>query len=158
MLESKNQTKFTPDQHIFLKFIGCLIKQGKKQKAWRIFTETLENIAKETKKHPLLVLKYSLDTFRPRIKLKSVKAGSVTRKLPVVLTQQESYFMAIKWLIKHVNNVKTGNFLKSLTDEIINCFKNNNSKLLAKRKEIYKLAADNRAFMFFGKRKKRRRR
>jgi ribosomal protein S7 len=112
MLESKNQTKFTPDQHIFLKFIGCLIKQGKKQKAWRIFTETLENIAKETKKH----------------------------------------------LIKHVNNVKTGNFLKSLTDEIINCFKNNNSKLLAKRKEIYKLAADNRAFMFFGKRKKRRRR
>lgn len=158
MTETQKKETFKADRHIFLKFIGCLIRQGKKQKAWRIFTQMLENIAIETKKSPFFVLKYSLDTFRPRIKLKSVKAGSVTRKLPVVLSLQESYFIAIKWLIKHVNDNRVGYFGKALTTEVLNCFNNNSPKLMNRRKEIYKLASDNRAFMFFGKRRKTRRR
>lgn len=158
MIKFQQKEKFKPDRHIFLKFIGCLIRQGKKQKALRIFTQMFKDLATETKKSPFFVLQYALDTFRPRIKLKSVKAGSVTRKLPVVLTPQESYFIAIKWLIKHVDANKVGYFGKALTTEVLNCFKNNNSKLLSRRKEIYKLASDNRAFMFSGKRRKTHRR
>ena len=68
---------------VVTKFINCLMKEGKKSTAEKIFYGAMEQIEKKTGDEPLKVFKKALSNVKPAVEVKSRRIGGATYQIPV---------------------------------------------------------------------------
>jgi len=131
------------------RFIGCLCRRGNKIRAERIFADITDALRRSIKETPTSVLMLVLSTFRPHCRLFSKKVGGTSYKLPILLTEIQSYSVAVHWLIENAEKRSEKNITERVLCEIMDTFQGKNQTLIKKRDEIHKIALLNRPFLRF---------
>src|SRR5205823_414724 len=82
------------------KFINCLMWQGKKATAQRIFYGALDQIKKRIPEaNPIEVFQVALENVKPPVELRSRRVGGATYQVPMQVSPIRKQSLAIRWII-----------------------------------------------------------
>src|SRR5690349_8445170 len=140
-----------PRYHSLLasKFINCLMWQGKKATAMRIFYRALDQIKKRMPdSEPLDVFTQAVEHVKPSVEVRSKRVGGATYQVPMQVKKERQQSLAIRWII-HAARGKSGRpmFLR-LADELMAAYRRE-GEAMTKRENTIKMAESNKAFAHF---------
>lgn len=130
---------------VVTKFLNCLMKDGKKSTAERIFYGSLEIIEKKTQDEPLKVFKKALSNIKPAVEVKSRRIGGATYQIPVEVRPARRQSLAIRWLRDYARLRNGKTMMEKLAEEMIDASQNRGGAV-KKREDVYKMAEANKAF------------
>src|SRR5437667_3909247 len=82
------------------KFMNCLMWQGKKATAQRIFYSALDQIKKRMPDaEPLDVFTQAVEHVKPTVEVRSKRVGGATYQVPMQVNRTRQQSLAIRWLI-----------------------------------------------------------
>ena len=130
------------------KFINVVMESGKKSIAERIVYDALEIVKEKTSKEPLEVFRAALDNVRPLLETKSRRVGGATYQVPVSVSEDRGYSLALRWIRSYSRERKGKPMHEKLAQEIIDGF-NKTGPSVKKREDMHKMAEANKAFAHF---------
>ncbi len=130
------------------KFINIVMECGKKSTAERIVYDALEIVKEKTSKEPLEVFRAALDNVRPLLETKSRRVGGATYQVPVSVSEERGYSLALRWIRSYSRDRKGKPMHEKLAQEIIDGF-NKTGPSVKKREDMHKMAEANRAFAHY---------
>ncbi|MFH1208047.1 MAG: 30S ribosomal protein S7 [Candidatus Omnitrophota bacterium] len=130
------------------KFINIVMECGKKSIAERIVYDALDIVKEKTAKEPLEVFRAALDNVRPLLETKSRRVGGATYQVPVSVSEDRGYSLALRWIRSYSRERKGKPMHEKLAQEIIDGF-NKTGPSIKKREDMHKMAEANRAFAHY---------
>ena len=130
------------------KFINVVMECGKKSIAERIVYDALDIVKEKTAKEPLEVFRAALDNVRPLLETKSRRVGGATYQVPVSVSEDRGYSLALRWIRSYSRERKGKPMHEKLAQEIIDGF-NKTGPSIKKREDMHKMAEANRAFAHY---------
>ena len=130
---------------VVTKFINCLMKEGKKSIAEKIFYGAMELIEKKTGEEPLKVFKKALSNIKPAVEVKSRRIGGATYQIPVEVRPVRRQSLALRWLRDYSESRSGKTMMEKLSDEVLDA-SGNRGGAVKKREDVYKMAEANKAF------------
>lgn len=143
------------------KFINCMMWEGKKSLAQRLFKGALEIIKQKQLSRkvagdkgaieldPLLVFHQAVSNAKPLMGTIGIKKGGKLYHVPVALPEKRCRFLAIKWLITAARERKgKAGMSQSLAAELLDAY-NNTGTVIKKKQDLHRLAEVNRAFAHY---------
>ncbi len=128
------------------KFINCLMWEGKKAVAQRIFYGAIDQICKKIKdKDPVEIFTTAINNVRPQVEVRSRRVGGATYQVPVPVPQKRQTSLAFRWILNSVRSKKGRPTANKLADEILSAFKGE-GEAIKKRDDVHKMAEANKAF------------
>src|SRR5438876_10041488 len=83
------------------KFINCLMWQGKKATAMRIFYGALGQIKKRMPAaEPIEVFTQAVEHVQPTVEVRSKRVGGATYPVPMPVNKTRQQSLAIRWIIR----------------------------------------------------------
>jgi ribosomal protein S7 len=146
-----NSRKVNSRKYIVKCFIGTLTRGGNKSKAKNIFCSFLSDIEYKYQVDAIAFLDRFINIIRPKVYLIPKKVAGSTVRVPLPISTNRSYSIAVKWFISSVSKKSGEPFNQLLMFELIDVFNNPLNSTLKKRDEYHKLAKLNRPFMRFVK-------
>ncbi len=131
------------------KFINCLMWQGKKATAMRIFYDALEQVKKRMGDvNPLDVFLQAVEHVKPTVEVRSKRVGGATYQVPMQVNKTRQQSLAIRWII-NASRGKSGRAMYlRLADEFMAAYRRE-GEAMAKRDTTIKMADSNKAFAHF---------
>jgi small subunit ribosomal protein S7 len=131
------------------KFVNCLMWQGKKATAMRIFYGALEQIHKRMPDaDPIRVFEDAVEHVKPTVEVRSKRVGGATYQVPMQVNKTRQQSLAIRWIIGACR-AKTGRpMFQRLADELMAAFRRE-GEAMTKRENTIKMAESNKAFAHF---------
>ena len=139
--------KLKKAQFVTRKFVNHLMHDGKKEKAEKIFLETLNLIYKKENKEGLIVFFKALENSKPLVEVRSARRGGATYQIPVPLHEKRSLSLGMKWLIEAARK-KKGPLTPNLAAILMEASKNQ-GECVKKREALHLIALKNRSFTHF---------
>jgi small subunit ribosomal protein S7 len=133
---------------LIAKFINIVMECGKKSIAERIVYDALDIVKEKTAKEPLEVFRAALDNVRPLLETKSRRVGGATYQVPVSVSEDRGYSLALRWIRSYSRERKGKPMHEKLAQEIIDGF-NKTGPSIKKREDMHKMAEANRAFAHY---------
>jgi len=130
------------------KFINVVMECGKKSIAERIVYDALDIVKEKTSKEPLEVFRAALDNVRPLLETKSRRVGGATYQVPVSVSEDRGYSLALRWIRSYSRERKGKPMHEKVAQEIIDGF-NKTGPSIKKREDMHKMAEANRAFAHY---------
>ncbi len=130
------------------KFINCLMWDGKKSVAERIFYEAMERIKKRTKEDPLKLFKQAVENAKPRVEVRSRRVGGATYQVPVEVNPYRQTSLAIRWLINFARDRHEKRMAERLAAELMEAAQGRGNTI-KKRDDVHRMAEANRAFSHY---------
>src|SRR5688572_17021064 len=82
------------------KFINCLMWQGKKATAMRIFYGALDQIKKRMPDvSPIDVFHQAVEHVKPSVEVRSKRVGGATYQVPMQVNKSRQQSLSIRWII-----------------------------------------------------------
>src|SRR2546427_1739183 len=82
------------------KFINCLMWQGKKPTAMRIFYGALDQIKKRMPDaNPIDVFTQAVENVKPPIEVRSKRVGGATYQVPMQVNKTRQQSLSIRWIL-----------------------------------------------------------
>src|SRR5580765_6608493 len=82
------------------KFINCLMWQGKKATAERIFYGALDQIKKRMPDaNPIEVFTQAVEHVKPTVEVRSKRVGGATYQVPMQVNKTRQQSLSIRWII-----------------------------------------------------------
>jgi ribosomal protein S7 len=81
------------------KFINCLMKDGKKAIARRVFKDTLEVIKTRTKEDPLEVFNKALLNVTPMVEVRPKRVAGSVYQVPVEVPPKRQQALSFRWIL-----------------------------------------------------------
>jgi small subunit ribosomal protein S7 len=131
------------------KFINCLMWQGKKATAMRIFYGAMDQIKKRMPDlEPLDVFLTAVEHVKPTVEVRSKRVGGATYQVPMQVNKNRQRSLAFRWIIGAAR-AKAGRpmFLR-LADELMAAYRRE-GEAMTKRENTIKMAESNKAFAHF---------
>jgi small subunit ribosomal protein S7 len=131
------------------KFINCLMWEGKKATAQRIFYDALDQIKKRmADADPIEVFSQAVEHVKPTVEVRSKRVGGATYQVPMQVNKTRQQSLAIRWLIGAARSKKGRPMFQSLADELMAAYRRE-GEAMAKRDNTIKMAESNKAFAHF---------
>ena len=130
------------------RFVNCLMIQGKKSTAERIFYGAMDTIEQKTGQDGLTVLKTAMTNVKPVLEVKSRRVGGATYQVPVEVRQDRRTALALRWLIQYSRSRPDHTMADRLAAEVIAASKNEGGAV-KKREDTHKMAEANKAFAHY---------
>jgi ribosomal protein S7 len=129
-------------------FVGVLIKNGKKNKATKIFENALANACLELRKPLPFVLKTVVNRTSLFFEIKTLKRGKRMLTIPHFANRDRIRFLTVRNLIRDLREEKSFlNLTDRLTQEFIKIVMGRSSKTIEKNKQIVKEAVRHKSFL-----------
>jgi small subunit ribosomal protein S7 len=131
------------------KFINCVMWQGKKATAQRIFYGALNQIKKRMPDaNPIDVFTQAVENVKPSVEVRSKRVGGATYQVPMPVNRTRQQSLSIRWIIG-ATRAKAGRpmFLR-LADELMAAYRRE-GEAMTKRENTIKMADANKAFSHF---------
>jgi len=148
-----SETTLKPDPRygsvLASKFVNCLMWQGKKATAMRIFYGAMDQIKKRMPDlNPIDVFTQAVEHVKPSVEVRSKRVGGATYQVPMQVNRKRQQSLAIRWLIG-ASRGKAGRpmFLR-LADELMAAYRRE-GEAMTKRENTIKMADANKAFSHF---------
>lgn len=97
--EVTSKQKTLKIQYLIRKFINHLMYDGKKEKAEKIFLNTLKILKLKENKDGILIFLKALEKCKPLVDIRFVRRGGASYQIPVPLKEKRSISLGIKWLL-----------------------------------------------------------
>ena len=150
---TKSAEQLAPDpRHKSLlasKFINCLMLDGKKSVAQRVFYDALDVIAKKVSDAESIdVFTTAVENCKPSIEVRSKRVGGATYQVPTPVSAKRQQTLAIRWLLEAVRAKKGRPTSVSLSDELLAAYRREGAAM-TKRENVHRMADANKAFAHF---------
>jgi small subunit ribosomal protein S7 len=130
------------------KFISCMMWDGKKATAERIFYGAMSRIAQKTNEEPLKVFVRAVENAKPAVEVKSRRVGGANYQVPVEVNPYRRQSLAIRWLIQYARGRSGRTMTDRLTEELIDAA-NSRGGAIKKREDVHRMAEANKAFAHY---------
>ena len=131
------------------KFINCLMWQGKKPTAQRIFYHALEQIKKRMPDaDPLDVFTQAVEHVKPTVEVRSKRVGGATYQVPMQVNKVRQQTLSIRWILMAAREKKGRPMAIKLADELIAAY-NREGAAITRRENVHRMADANKAFAHF---------
>ena len=130
------------------KFIDCMMWDGKKATAERIFYGALGRIAQKTNEEPLKVFVRAVENTKPAVEVKTRRVGGANYQVPVEVNPYRRQSLAIRWLIQYARSRSGRTMTDRLTEELIDAA-NSRGGAIKKREDVHRMAEANKAFAHY---------
>ena len=137
------------DSLLVSKFVNCLMHDGKKSVATKVFEDAMDLIGKRIKDvQPIEVFETAVNKVKPNIEVRSKRVGGSNYQVPIQVNKKRQQSLAIRWILQAVRSKSgrpTSNFL---AQEIMDAFKGEGTAMTT-RENIHRMADANKAFAHF---------
>jgi len=148
---SRTQLKGDPkyDSLLASKFINCLMWDGKKTTAQRLFYSALDEVGKKIKdQEPIDVFTQALENIKPQIEVRSKRVGGAAYQVPMQVNRLRQQSLAIRWLLMALREKKGRPKHLVLADELSAAY-NKEGAAMTRRENVHRMAEANKAFAHF---------
>ena len=131
------------------KFINCLMWQGKKSTAQRVFYGAMALIAEKVKDvPPQEVFEKALENVKPMIEVRSKRVGGANYQVPMQVNNRRQLSLSIRWILEASRGVKGAPMAQRLANELMAAFKREGTAMTT-RENVHRMAEANKAFAHF---------
>ncbi|MEM7782183.1 MAG: 30S ribosomal protein S7 [Planctomycetota bacterium] len=148
---SRTQLKPDPkfDSILASKFINCLMWDGKKTVAQKVFYDALGEIQKRVPGvEPIDVFTQAVENVKPHIEVRSKRVGGASYQVPMQVSRSRQQSLAIRWILNAVRDKKGRPCHLRLADELSSAY-NREGAAMTKRENTHRMAEANKAFAHF---------
>jgi len=138
------------------KFINCLMTDGKKSVAQKVFYDALDIIEKKLKTQnsklktvePLEVFETAVNNVKPLLEVRSKRIGGASYQVPMQVKPKRQQSLAFRWIIQSARSKKGSPFCQRLSSELMDAY-NARGGAMTTRENIHRMAEANKAFAHF---------
>lgn len=131
------------------KFINCLMWDGKKSVAQRVFYDAMGIISKKVKDSEALeVFEKAVNNVKPMIEVRSKRVGGASYQVPMQVSSKRQQSLAFRWIIQAAREKKAKPMCERLASELIDAY-NARGGAMTTRENIHRMAEANKAFAHF---------
>ncbi len=131
------------------KFVNCLMVDGKKTTALRVFYDALEILKSKVQDvEPIEVFETALENIKPHIEVRSKRVGGAAYQVPMQVSKARQQSLAIRWLLIAVREKKGRPMHMKLADELFAAY-NREGAAMTRRENVHRMADANKAFAHF---------
>jgi small subunit ribosomal protein S7 len=132
------------------KFINCLMWQGKKATAQRIFYRAMDQMRKRMGENAdlLEIFETAVENVKPTVEVRSKRVGGATYQVPMPVRRERQQSLAIRWIINASRAKKGKPMSQRLAEEFMAAFRREGDAI-SKRENTIKMAEANKAFSHF---------
>ena len=131
------------------KFTNCLMYDGKKATAQRIFYGALDQIKKRMPDlDPINVFTQAVEHVKPSVEVRSKRVGGATYQVPMQVNKTRQQSLAIRWIIGAARSKAGRPMFLRLADELMAAFRRE-GEAMTKRENTINMADSNKAFAHF---------
>ena len=146
-------TQLAPDPRcnslLVSKFVNCLMHDGKKSVAQRVFYTALDIIQERVPgEEPIDVFTAAIENVKPSIEVRSKRVGGATYQVPTPVNTKRRQTLAIRWILAAIRGKKGRPMSMSLADELVNAYKREGTAITT-RENVHRMADANKAFAHF---------
>lgn len=148
---SRTQLKPDPRHNSLLasKFINCLMWDGKKTTAQRVFYGALDVVKKRIPdQEPIDVFNQAIENVKPQIEVRSKRVGGAAYQVPMQVNRNRQQSLAFRWLLIAVREKKGRPTHMKLADELVAAYKKEGAAI-TRRENVHRMAEANKAFAHF---------
>ncbi|MHC4395919.1 MAG: 30S ribosomal protein S7 [Planctomycetota bacterium] len=148
---SSQQLKADPayDSKLVSKFVNCLMLEGKKSVAQRVFYDAMEIISKNIKDTPPLeVFETAINHVKPLIEVRSKRVGGASYQVPMQVNSKRQQSLAFRWILQSARGKKGKPMSERLAAELMDAY-NERGGAMTVRENIHRMAEANKAFAHF---------
>lgn len=131
------------------KFINCLMWDGKKTVAQKVFYEAMEQVTKKMKDVPPLELfETAINNIKPYVEVRSRRVGGANYQVPMQVNKRRQQSLAFRWLIGACRGATGRPMSIRLADELMAAYRKE-GQAMKKRDDTHRMADANKAFAHF---------
>jgi small subunit ribosomal protein S7 len=148
-----SREKLVPDPKygslLATKFVNCLMHDGKKATAQRVFYSALDIINEKIKDaEPIEVFAQAVENVKPEVEVRSKRVGGAAYQVPMQVNRIRQQSLAIRWILAAVREKKGRPTHEKLADELMAAYKREGTAV-TKRENVHRMADANKAFAHF---------
>jgi small subunit ribosomal protein S7 len=129
------------------KFVNCLMIQGKKSLAERVFYQAMDMIEEKMKEDPLKVFKRAVENVKPALEVRPRRVGGATYQIPVEVRPDRRTALSLRWLIQNSRS-RDKKIVNGLAAELMDAA-NNTGGAVRIRENTHRMADANKAFAHY---------
>ena len=131
------------------KFINCLMYDGKKTVAQKVFYDAMDIIAKKNKDaQPLEVFENAINNVKPFVEVRSKRVGGANYQVPMQVNKRRQQSLAFRWILAACRETGGRAMSARLADELLAAFKKE-GKAINTREQTHRMADATKAFAHF---------
>ncbi|MCG3181083.1 MAG: 30S ribosomal protein S7 [Phycisphaerae bacterium] len=134
---------------IVAKFINCLMWEGKKTVAERIFYDAMDIVCTKIRDvDPVQIFETAVANVRPSIEVRSKRVGGANYQVPMQVNRRRQQSLAFRWLITAARDKKGKPMAVRLAAELADAY-NNTGAAVTTKENVHRMADANKAFAHF---------
>jgi len=148
---SSEQLKPDPSYNSKLvsKFINCLMLDGKKSVAQRVFYDAMDIISKKMKDTSALeVFETAVNNVKPLLEVRSKRVGGASYQVPMQVSSKRRQSLAFRWIMQSARSKKGKPMCERLASELMDAY-DGHGVAMTTRENVHRMAEANKAFAHF---------
>jgi small subunit ribosomal protein S7 len=131
------------------KFINCLMWQGKKSVAQKLFYDAMDRATKKIADVPPLELfETAVNNVKPFVEVRSKRVGGANYQVPMQVNKRRQQSLAFRWIINACRDAGGRPMSARLADELLAASRKE-GKAINTREQTHRMADANKAFAHF---------
>ena len=131
------------------KFINCLMLDGKKSTAQKVFYDAMGIIGEKIKDAEALdVFEKAINNAKPLIEVRSKRVGGASYQVPMQVNAKRQQSLAFRWILASARSKKGKPMSQKLAAELIDAY-NEQGGAMTTRENVHRMAEANKAFAHF---------
>jgi len=150
---TSSREQLTPDPRfgslLASKFINCLMVDGKKSIAQKVFYGAMDIVASKINDvEPIEVFNRAIENCKPSVEVRSKRVGGAAYQVPMQVNRNRQQSLGIRWMMQAVREKKGRATHEKLAEEILAAYKREGAAV-TKRDNVHRMADANKAFAHF---------
>jgi small subunit ribosomal protein S7 len=131
------------------KFVNCLMHEGKKSVAQKVFYDALDIIKEKLPaEEEIEVFTRAVENVKPSIEVRSKRVGGAAYQVPMQVNRNRQQSLALRWILGACREKKGRATHEKLAEELLAAF-NREGAAMSKRENVHRMADANKAFAHF---------
>ena len=131
------------------KFINCLMWDGKKSIAQKVFYDAMKLISKKVKdSEPIEVFETAVNNVKPMLEVRSKRVGGASYQVPMQVRPKRQQSLAFRWILAAARGKKGRPMSIRLANELMDAYKKEGTAMTT-RENVHRMAEANKAFAHF---------
>jgi small subunit ribosomal protein S7 len=131
------------------KFINCLMHDGKKSIANKVFYDAMDIIKGRIKDvEPLEVFETAITNVKPQLEVRSKRVGGASYQVPMQVRPKRQQSLAFRWILASARSKKGKPMKVRLASEFMDAYKKEGAAMTT-RENVHRMAEANKAFAHF---------
>jgi len=131
------------------KFINCLMHDGKKATATRVFYDAMDQIKKRIPDaNPIDVFTQAIENIKPSLEVRSRRVGGANYQVPMQVNKRRQQSLAFRWILTACRDAGGRPMANRLADELMAAYRKE-GKAMNTREQTHRMADANKAFAHY---------